>query len=874
MPDAKDIGEVISASNHNDSADADATGDHFEMLLHRASGEHWGFAWNVGNYSRRRFTVNFVSSNSPAGRWRAAQNSKCSSLLVRGCELVEANEATGFAEITEVLAKADVLRLRFLRADTNPVRANTNCPPSMPQNESKEAPGAAPRAEATSPVSFECRVRNTFFEVVASNEGHDICGRERLSKSDPTPIRTLVALSRAERSAEARQTDLDRSAAVSEATTVATAGSNHEAKVEQAQNLHQQSVEGQNLHQQEVDGRSLHENTAGAVRQEEATMSSEQTVRPLVAPLSSNPITSSSIPAAATSASVAGASPVNEMSDPTVAASPQDLQSFDLTGTKALICGLVQSPQFNGHWCRVEAWDAEMRRYTVQVLLEEPVTAKLRPENLLDPRQIMPCFDQEAAWRCDFTEAAHDFENTPTCPLLVPETSPVVDGSWASVSAGPLSSFHNCEPKWPEATAESSTWTHGAAPVAAQASTESWQASPELIVHHNALFNPAEWSAQPEWPVAAGTVDALQQFDAECSYVLLVEADSGVSSSAPQVAADADVFGLYTRGVTFGQGSMEPRGEQECSEAYATTAPDEQVCFHAHAGDLQLGESAAVFINGNGIFAWQEPCVQHNECQEVDSMTHIACDSGSMEHEVRKHQRKRWVDIGDDENDDDDGEGWGIEVDKLNVEDCEVPKRRQRRRGGRRMRGRTLAAKEAADGGNSDGRAEEVASDLAVLTLATPQPGGKMDEEDSAQPLRENVMEEDACSDFDLHIPRSVDLSVDKELNMMHMSCMEQPDALGLSHEEVEHAAPPRAAAKSQWRPSLGLKAASSSSGPLVDDEKVEKQQKLQGHRADVETEVEAAQPPPQPSTASSAASASVGKSECAWRPTLRRSWA
>ncbi|CAE7596520.1 udkA, partial [Symbiodinium necroappetens] len=57
----------------------------------------------------------------------------------------------------------------------------------------------------------------------------------------------------------------------------------------------------------------------------------------------------------------------------------------DLIGTAALISGLVRSAEFNGKWCRIDAFDPEVRRYIVRVFLEEgqpPVIAKLRLENL------------------------------------------------------------------------------------------------------------------------------------------------------------------------------------------------------------------------------------------------------------------------------------------------------------------------------------------------------------------------------------------------------------------------------------------------------------------------------------------------------------
>merc|ERR1712187_490711 len=65
-------------------------------------------------------------------------------------------------------------------------------------------------------------------------------------------------------------------------------------------------------------------------------------------------------------------------------------------GRWVLITGLLRSPQFNGQWGLAEAYDAEMHRYVVRVLLgslhgegtgdsvaAQPVLAKLRRENFV-----------------------------------------------------------------------------------------------------------------------------------------------------------------------------------------------------------------------------------------------------------------------------------------------------------------------------------------------------------------------------------------------------------------------------------------------------------------------------------------------------------
>eukprot|EP00929_Paragymnodinium_shiwhaense_P075694 TRINITY_DN38728_c0_g1_i1.p1 TRINITY_DN38728_c0_g1~~TRINITY_DN38728_c0_g1_i1.p1 ORF type:complete len:1271 (-),score=240.67 TRINITY_DN38728_c0_g1_i1:89-3814(-) len=69
---------------------------------------------------------------------------------------------------------------------------------------------------------------------------------------------------------------------------------------------------------------------------------------------------------------------------------PADLE---VIGKRVLITGLVRAPHFNNQWGRVEAYDASMQRYIVQVILDpasgqapgQPVMAKLKRENMIVP---------------------------------------------------------------------------------------------------------------------------------------------------------------------------------------------------------------------------------------------------------------------------------------------------------------------------------------------------------------------------------------------------------------------------------------------------------------------------------------------------------
>lgn len=60
----------------------------------------------------------------------------------------------------------------------------------------------------------------------------------------------------------------------------------------------------------------------------------------------------------------------------------------DIIGERVLISGLVNAPQFNGQWGKVESYDTEMERYVVRVFLAGTggeVLAKLRPSSILIP---------------------------------------------------------------------------------------------------------------------------------------------------------------------------------------------------------------------------------------------------------------------------------------------------------------------------------------------------------------------------------------------------------------------------------------------------------------------------------------------------------
>eukprot|EP00747_Dinoflagellata_sp_TGD_P216775 gnl/TRDRNA2_/TRDRNA2_89271_c0_seq1.p1 gnl/TRDRNA2_/TRDRNA2_89271_c0~~gnl/TRDRNA2_/TRDRNA2_89271_c0_seq1.p1 ORF type:complete len:498 (+),score=91.30 gnl/TRDRNA2_/TRDRNA2_89271_c0_seq1:221-1495(+) len=106
-------------------------------------------------------------------------------------------------------------------------------------------------------------------------------------------------------------------------------------------------------------------------------------------------------PAAADAATPAlGCSAASPTMMPAAGAAASQVQASDsdeLVGKRVLLTGLVRTTEFNGEWGRVEAFDAELQRYTVCVLLESgpPVLAKLRRENLIAPKTVALMFDED-----------------------------------------------------------------------------------------------------------------------------------------------------------------------------------------------------------------------------------------------------------------------------------------------------------------------------------------------------------------------------------------------------------------------------------------------------------------------------------------------
>eukprot|EP00929_Paragymnodinium_shiwhaense_P044728 TRINITY_DN22938_c0_g1_i1.p1 TRINITY_DN22938_c0_g1~~TRINITY_DN22938_c0_g1_i1.p1 ORF type:complete len:1031 (+),score=279.59 TRINITY_DN22938_c0_g1_i1:161-3253(+) len=105
---------------------------------------------------------------------------------------------------------------------------------------------------------------------------------------------------------------------------------------------------------------------------------------PATAPLTAQELAKASRSNAAGSSTLAGGAARSAKAD-------EDVE----IGRWVLITGLVKSPQFNGQWGLIEAYDVDMRRYVVRVLLgseggAQPALAKLRRENFVLVAKELP----------------------------------------------------------------------------------------------------------------------------------------------------------------------------------------------------------------------------------------------------------------------------------------------------------------------------------------------------------------------------------------------------------------------------------------------------------------------------------------------------
>jgi len=206
------------------------------------------------------------------------------------------------------------------------------------------------------PLQYECRVRRTFIEVadLGESSGQD----ERLTQSDPTPCGSLLdALpGRRRRSDDLAAEIADRMAVIEEASPAVSVGTNAETCIAETRG----------------GGVSFVGDAAAPSMAHHPSEGLSCVDGQLLAPMHGNDVL-----------------PTNQCFAGLNASGSSDSVADAYIGRMAMISGLVNSSQFNGRWCCIEAYDEQMQRYVVRVFQEddncggeETITAKLRAENL------------------------------------------------------------------------------------------------------------------------------------------------------------------------------------------------------------------------------------------------------------------------------------------------------------------------------------------------------------------------------------------------------------------------------------------------------------------------------------------------------------
>lgn len=95
----------------------DVSKDYMEITLERSQrSESWGFVWHVQAFEAQRFLIAGLEAKSPAGQLKDRQAQGLRPLR-RGDELVSVNGACHFQSMRRHLARAEKVRLQFLKAD-------------------------------------------------------------------------------------------------------------------------------------------------------------------------------------------------------------------------------------------------------------------------------------------------------------------------------------------------------------------------------------------------------------------------------------------------------------------------------------------------------------------------------------------------------------------------------------------------------------------------------------------------------------------------------------------------------------------------------------------------------------------------------------
>jgi len=424
------IGDTSSAgggdcqSDGVSMSDADSIWDvaarRFEVSLKRADAStDWGLTWNVGARARRRLVLASVSSGSPAGLWSKEQGDARLPSLRRGDKLVSTNGLAGRSAIEHELAMATTVQLCFLRLEVSPPAGGEDGSVVQIGKQSLPTLISNPRD------MMGCRVKNSFIEFGATSCEED-SQEDRHAHSDPGPTGATPQLRRpslekisvmspveSETSdCESRITLTDERAASPTGSPVARvvtpplsplaspAGSvppTPDASVGlRASPLHSPvldpSLASGHAHLYHLpSNQPLSTSPFGML-----PLSLPTVVPPATLPLPCgqwDQLQQSQHQDASRQALVGHTGSY----DNAPAGAPLDLNAIagqamldfamGLIGKTCWISGLINSPQFNGKWCLVDDYDADIHRFTVRVLSESetevPVVAKVRAENLM-----------------------------------------------------------------------------------------------------------------------------------------------------------------------------------------------------------------------------------------------------------------------------------------------------------------------------------------------------------------------------------------------------------------------------------------------------------------------------------------------------------
>lgn len=127
----------------------DTDADTFEAILGRSAGEPWGFSWQVGPYTSRRFLLAGVEAGSPAARWTEQQQDRGLRGLACGDELLEVNRQREPGAMQRELLMAPTVWLLFRRTPEREGAAGAVGPTALPR---WSPPGPWPQLVALAPV--------------------------------------------------------------------------------------------------------------------------------------------------------------------------------------------------------------------------------------------------------------------------------------------------------------------------------------------------------------------------------------------------------------------------------------------------------------------------------------------------------------------------------------------------------------------------------------------------------------------------------------------------------------------------------------------------------------------------------------------------